>query len=181
MTIDYKIDETDFLTHQLFVASKSARIKKKRQKSKIIVPLIYVAFGLFFYFEERISLTIIFFIIAALWFFIYPLWERQHYIKHFKGFIKENYRDRFGRSATIEFSNDFIIARDNGGESKVLTTEIEEIIEISSTIFVRLKGGQSFILPKEKIANFDNLKARLKELATYLKIKYVIDERWEWK
>ena len=40
---------------------------------------------------------------------------------------------------------------------------------------------QSFILPKDKIANFDNMKARLRELATYLKIKYETDEKWEWK
>jgi hypothetical protein len=181
MTIDYKIDENDFLTHQLFVASKSDRIKRKRQRSKILVPLIYVAFGLLFLFQDKVSLTIIFFIIGLIWFLIYPLWERRHYIKHYKGFIKENYKDRLGRTATLEFNNDFILAKDNGSESKVLTTELEEICEISTTIFVRLKGGQSFILPKDKIANFDNVKARLRELATYLKIKYETDEKWEWK
>jgi len=181
MTIDYKIDEYDFLIHQLFLASKSDRIKKKRRKSKVIVSLIYVVFGLLFFFEDKYSLTIIFFIIGLLWFLIYPLWERRHYKKHYQGFIKENYKDRFGRIATLEFSNDFILAKDNGSESKVLTTEIEEIIEIQSTIFVRLKGGQSFILPKDKITNIDSVTKRLKELADYLKIKYNIDEKWEWK
>ena len=181
MTIDYKIDENDFLTHQLFVASKSDRIKRKRLRSKIIVPLIYVAFGLLFFFQDKVSLTIIFFIVGLLWFFIYPLWERRHYIKHYKGFIKENYKDRLGRIATLEFSNDYILAKDNGSESKVLTTELEEICEIPTTIFVRLKGGQSFILPKDKITDFDNVKARLKELANHLKIKYDTDEKWEWK
>ena len=181
MTIDYKIDENDFLTHQLFVASKSDRIKRKRLRSKIIVPLIYVAFGLLFFFQDKVSLTIIFFIVGLLWFFIYPLWERRHYIKHYKGFIKENYKDRLGRIATLEFSNDYILAKDNGSESKVLTTELEEICEIPTTIFVRLKGGQSFILPKDKITDFDNVKARLKELANHLKIKYATDEKWEWK
>lgn len=181
MTIDFKIDENDFLTHQLFVASKSDRIKKKRQRSKIIVPLIYLAFGLLFLLQDKVSLTIIFFIIGLLWFFIYPIWERRHYIKHYKGFIKENYKERLGRTATLEFNNDYILAKDNGSESKVLTTELEEIYEIQTTIFVRLKGGQSFILPKDKIENLDNLKAILKELANYLKINYEIDEKWEWK
>jgi len=181
MTIDYKIDETDFLTHQLFVASKSDRIKRKRQRSKIIVPLIYVGLGLLFLFQDKFSLTIMFFIIGLIWFFIYPLWERRHYIKHYQGFIKENYKDRLGRIATLEFSNDYILAKDNGSESKVLTTELEEICEIPTTIFVRLKGGQSFILPKDKITDFDKVKARLKELANHLKIKYDTDEKWEWK
>jgi hypothetical protein len=127
------------------------------------------------------SLSIIFFIIGILWFFIYPIWERRHYIKHYKGFIKENYKDRFNRIATLEFNNDFILAKDNGSESKILTTEIDVINEIPSTIFVRLKGGQSFILSKDKIADIANVTSRLKELTEYLKIKYDIDEKWEWK
>ena len=181
MTIDYKIDENDYLIHQLFIASKSKRIKKRRQRSKIIVSLIYITLGLLSFLQDKVSLAIKFFIIGLLWFFIYPIWERRHYIKHYKGFIKENYKERLGRTATLEFNNEYILAKDNGSESKVLTTELEEICEIPTTIFVRLKGGQSVILPKDKIENFDNLKARLKELAKYLKIKYEIDENWEWK
>jgi len=145
------------------------------------VPLIYIVFGLIFFIEDNLTLSIIFFIIGFLWFFIYPLWERGHYIKHYKSFIKENYKDRFNRIATLEFNNDFILTKDSGSESKVLTTEIDEINEISSTIFVRLKGGQSLILPKDKIADIANVTSRLKALTEYLKIKYDIDEKWEWK
>jgi len=63
----------------------------------------------------------------------------------------------------------------------VLTTEIEQIHEIPTTIFVRLKSGQSFILPKDKIEHVHMLIVRLKELADYLKIKYEDDDTWEWK
>jgi len=145
------------------------------------VPLIYLAFGLWFLIEDNYSMTITFFITGLLWFLIYPFWERRHYINHYKGFIKENYKERLGRTATLEFSNEVIIAKDNGSESKVLTTELEKIIEISSTIFVKLKGGQSFILPKDKIDDIGTLTGRLKELASYLNIEYCIEDKWEWK
>lgn len=181
MIIDYKIDENDFLIHQLFVASKSERIKRKRQRNKIIVPIIYVALGLLFLFQDRISFTLIFCTIGFLWFFIYPIWERRNYFNHYQGFIKEHYKERLGRIATLEFTDDYILAKDNGSESKILTTEIEEICEIPTTIFVRLKGGQSFILPKDKITDIDNVKVRLKELANYLRVKYEKDEKWEWR
>lgn len=181
MTIEYKIDENDFLIHKLYVTSMSDIIKKKRQKNKVIVPLVYVAIGLLFFFQGKLALAIICFIVGLLWFFIYPLWERRRYIKHYQDLIKENYKNRFGKTATLEFSNDFILAKDNGSESKVLTTELEKINEIPTTIFIRLKNGQSFILPKNKIINIGNVTTRLKELATYLKIKYDIDEKWEWK
>jgi ABC-type multidrug transport system fused ATPase/permease subunit len=181
MTIHYKIDESDYLIHQLFVASKSERIKKKRLRSRIIVPLIYVVLGLYFLVQSNVLLAIIIFIIGILWFFVYPIWERRHYIKHYKGLIKENYKDSLGIIATLEFDNDYILAKDTGSESKILTTEIEDICEIPTTVFVRLKGGQSLILPKDKIANFESLKSRLKELANHLKIKYNTDEKWEWR
>lgn len=181
MTIDYKIDEKDYLTYQLFIASKSDRVKKKRLRNKILTTLIYVGFGLLYLIDEKYLLAIIFFIIGLLWFIIYPLWERRHYAKHYQGFVKENYKDRLERTATLEFSNEYILVKDSGSESKVLTTELEEICEFPTTIFVRIKGGQSFILPKDKISNFDNVTSRLKELAAYLKIEYNIDKKWEWK
>lgn len=82
---------------------------------------------------------------------------------------------------TLEFSNDFIIGRNDGSESKIATTELEEINEIRSAIFIRIKGGQAFVVPKDKIANIDSVRERLKELAAYLKINYELDENWEWK
>lgn len=83
--------------------------------------------------------------------FIYPLCERRLYVRHYKSFINENFKDRQGRIVTLEFANDYIIARDCGSESKVMTTEFEEIYEIPTIILVRLRGGQSLIVPKHKI------------------------------
>jgi hypothetical protein len=181
MTITYKIDENDFLAHQLYTASKSERINKKRQRNKLVLPIIYVATGLLFFLNDRYPSSIIFLMIGLLWFFIYPVWDKQRYVKHYKSFIQENYKERLGITASMELSNDFIFVKSNASEGKVLTTEINEIAEISSTIFIRLKGGQTLILPKDKIADIDNVKSRLKELAGYLNIKYDFDKNWEWK
>lgn len=181
MTIDYKIDENDFLTHQLYIASQSDQIKKKRQRSKIRVPLIYITCGLILIFLDDYSMGITFFIIAPLWYILYPIWEKKHYIKHFKGFINENYKDRIGKTTTLEINNEYMISKDNGSESKVLTSELEEITEIPTTILMRLKNGHSLILPKDKINDLDALTSRLKELATHLNINYKIDDKWEWK
>lgn len=181
MTINFKIDEKDFLRHQLFIASKSNRIKKKRLRNKILVPLIYFVFGVMCFIEKNYFVMFLFFIFGLLWFLIYPIWEKRHYIKHYECFIKENFKERFDKNLILEFSDDFIVAKDDGSESRVSTKEIEDIVEIPSTIFVRLKGGQSFILPENKIVNIDDVKVRLKELAVYLDIKYNFEENWEWK
>jgi hypothetical protein len=181
MTIEYKIDETDYLTQQLFLASKSERIKKKRQRNKVLLPLVSFIFGLLFFFIKKNAMTVQLFIIGILWFFVYPHWERRLYVNHYKKFIKENYKDRLGKAGTLEIENEFIFAKEDGMESKVLTTELDVIIEIPTTIYLMLKNGQSFIIPKDKISNINVLTARLKELAEDLKIKYDIDENWVWK
>lgn len=181
MIINYRIDENDFLMHQLFAASKSARIKKTRQRNRLFLTLIYLVFAAWSFVTSRYLTGIIFSGIAILWFFIYPVWESHHYIRHYKAFIKENYRDRFGKEFSFEFGNDFIIAKENGSESKILTTELVVINEIAQAIFLRLKGGAAFILTKDKIADIDSVKERLKELAAHLGIKYEIEENWKWK
>ena len=82
---------------------------------------------------------------------------------------------------TLEFDNDFIFVKEGKSESKVHTSEIMEINEILTMIFIKLKGGQSLLLPKNKIENIESLKTRLQELAVFLKINYSIDEKWAWK
>ena len=38
MTVNYTIDESDYLTYMLYVASVSDTIKRRRQRSKVIIP-----------------------------------------------------------------------------------------------------------------------------------------------
>ena len=132
-------------------------------------------------FENAYIAAIFFLITALLWFFFYPVWEKQRYTNHYKKSIRENLYDRIGKRGTIEIDNDTILAKDTGSESRTLTTEIEAIYEISATIFIRIKGGQSFVIPKNKITNLDEVTNGLKELASYLNINYEINEKWRWK
>jgi hypothetical protein len=181
MRIEYSLDENDYLAHQLFIASKSERIRKKRRRNRLLFPLVYLVFGILFYFLGNIPLSVSLLIVTIVWFFLYPFWEKDHYVKHYTGFIKENYKENINRPVTIEFTGDTIMAKDSSSESKISTSEVQEIHEVSTTIYMRLKGGHSIILPKKKITDVDYLKIRLKQLAAHLNIKYDVDEKWEWK
>jgi hypothetical protein len=181
MTIEYTLNENDLLTLQLFNASKSETIRKKRQRSRLRVPVAYAAMGLVFLFRDNLTMAIVFISIAPLWYFLYPLWERQQYIKNYKGFITDNQKDKIGKLVTLEISNDFIVGKDSGSESTVATTEVEAINEIPTAVLIRIKGGSTFIIPKDKISAFNALTNQLKELAVYRKLDYNIDNNWAWK
>ena len=181
MTVTYHVGEEDYLEHQLFIASISDRIKKKRLRAKILWPSLYIIFGLLFARDENIQPAVVFTTLGVLWFFLYPIWEKHHFRRHYQAFIKENYKDRFHKIISVEVTDNFILTSDDGSESKISTAEIEEINEIPSNIFIRFKGGQSLILPKNKISDIESIKTRLKNLALSLNIKYVIDNQWKWK
>jgi hypothetical protein len=181
MILKYSLDENHYLIHQLYTASKSERITKKRFRNKIIVPLFYVFFGILFFVKGNTALALIFGVFAILWYFLYPKWERRKYANHFNAYIKENFTEKLNQVVTVELADDFIHTMDAGSESKVSTSEIVELIEISSMFLIKIKGGQSLIIPKEDTNHTESIKLRLLEMSKLLNIPYSEELNWEWK
>lgn len=141
MIIEFNYEEKDFVTYQLYVASKSERIIRKRKRNKFLVPVFYIIFGFIYIYIENYLPAIIIILLGFLWYLVYPLWEKRLYIRHYKGFNKENYSKRFGIKATLEFGSEYIEAKEDGSESKVSYSEITEINEIPDLIIIKFKGG----------------------------------------
>lgn len=181
MQIVFNLDENDYLTYQLFVASKSEVIRKRRQRTKVMIPIAYAILACYLYVTDNFAMAIIFFVVGVAWYFFHPLWERRRYLRFYKSQIKENYKERLGRTSTLEINKDFLTVQEKGSESKISTGEIEEINEIPTHILIKLITGPSFILPKSQITDLDQLITELKNIAAYLNIPYIIDENWEWK
>ncbi len=181
MILEFIVDETDYLDFQLYAASKSQRIKKNRLRSKLIVPIVYLAFGIFLLFIDKLIVSYVFMLGAVTWFFVYPFWERKRYVKHYQRYITENFKGKLNRKAIIEFNDDCITAKDEGNESKIMNTEIEMISEIPSSIFIKLKSGQSVIIPKRKNENIALLISKLNTLASSLNVSYLNENDWIWK
>jgi len=56
MKLEYTLNFTDFLEYQLYVSSKSELHKKNRNKTRIVVPIIYIVFGLYILFIKKTEL-----------------------------------------------------------------------------------------------------------------------------
>lgn len=181
MTIEYALDEKDYLTHQLFAASQSKRIKRQRLRNRLLGLILFAAIGFSHFMKADRVGTVCFSTGALLWFFFYPLWERWYYKKHYQSSVNELYKQRFGKISVVALGNDYIFTREHGIESKLSFNEVEEISEIPAMVFLKLRDGHYLLLPKGKISNIDLVKSRLKELAATLKIEYKVHERWEWK
>jgi len=182
MKIDIQLREEDYLTYQLYNASISKRIKKRRQRNKILIPILYFSFsGLTFFYANMVEVSIIFVVVGILWFFGYPIIEKKRYIRLYREAIQDNYKNRFGKTVSIEFTNEYIFASDSYSESKIQTNQIESLIEIPTLFLIKYQDGVVNIIPKDQIEDLQAFVSMLKEMATNLNIEYKLENNWEWK
>ncbi len=181
MKLEYKIEENDYLQYQLYTASKTERIKKQRIKSWILVSLLFYIISLLFLINENKMAFYSFMIFGFITLIFYPSYLRKHYKEHYSKFIKENYKNRFDERLVIEFFENELMSNDSNSESKVKYSAFEEFNEIGDFIFLKLKSSSSFIIPKLKIDNLEELKVELNTIAEKYNIKQNVELNWRWK
>lgn len=182
MKIKYLLEEKDFLINQLYIASQSQRIRKKRLGNTIIPSVIYLLLGVVCYIKiDSFWILLGFTCISILWFFYYPIWERHHYIQHFQSFIHEHYQARFNQFVSLEFGEEYLFLQDDLSEGKVSNHSILSIIELKEHILLQLGVGQNIILPKGKIDNIEALMRYLETWAKDLNITYKNEQNWKFK
>lgn len=180
MTVSYTINESDYLTHQLYNASRSERIKKKRQRSRIFVLVIYLILAAFFYYKNKLGLTVTFGVLAVGMYFYYPVIERRRYRKHYEAFIREHFKEGVDRNVTLELTQDYLLGTEGDNESKIKTKEIKRIAELQEVFLLQLTQGQTLIVPKRDIANIDALRHMLQDIAAHVKAPYLEELHWKW-
>lgn len=177
MTIEYQINEQDFLDFQLFTASQSDRINKKKKNGWILLTVGSIIISIYFYLNQDITLSIYFGLIALACGFFYPRYFRWRYKKHYKTYIKENYSKRFGQTEYLEINSDSIYSKDKTGEGKINISEIEKVDETNKHFFLKISTGLSLIIPKDGLENSDDLRTKFESLG--LIVNNMIN--WEWK
>ena len=180
MKLNYTLDKTDFLNHQLYLASNSERIRKNRLKGRVWMIVLFLSLAYLFYIKLDRLLMFYFLgaaIIAALF---YPYYSRLRYERHYTKHIDENYGNRINKPVTIQFADELIHSKDELSEGSVNLSAVTEIIEVPTAIYVRL-AANSLILPKKQIKDIEEAKVALKAIAARYHIAYRDDTNWQWK
>ena len=181
MTLRYSLSEDDYLTHQLYIASKTERIKKQRRRSWLI--LTFCSLVLSFLFSENDNKVMMYYFLALgiIILIFYPFYQRRYYRNHYQKYIKENYKNKINEITNLIFGDTFVESFDRTGEGKMYLSEFEKLIEIKEYFFIGLKTGGSLIIPKLKLENIEETKLFLKNLAEKLQIEYSSALDWKWK
>ncbi|APY06831.1 hypothetical protein BWZ20_00315 [Winogradskyella sp. J14-2] len=178
MTINYQLTNSDFLEYQLYTSSKSELHKKRRFRSRIIIPILYLVLGIFFANQsEKFGIGIAFIVFGILWFVFYPLYAKWRYKNHFKKHVEENYKNRINKPVEIDFNENSVNSKDFTSESRINGTELKELIETKDHFFIKLQTDLSLIVPKHSIENQTEFKKRVTELGA----EYVDELNWKWK
>ena len=177
MTLEYKINEQDFLDFQMFTASKSDRINKKKRNGWILLTVSSIVVALYFYLNQNTAMTVYFGLVAIACGLFYPRYFKWRYKKHYKTYIRENYSKRFGQVETLELDNNYIFSKDKTGEGKINLSEIERIDETRNHFFLKISTGLSLLIPKKELEGIDELREKFKAIGLA-----VNDEtNWKWK
>jgi len=179
MKLEYTLRFSDFLEYQLYASSKSKLHKKNLRKIRIVVPIIYIAFGMLMLYIQYLNQAIAIFGIALLWYLFYPLYSKWKYKKHFENHIRENYKNRIGKEVSLNFHKDmnFLETSDSGTQSRIKDSEFDKLIETKEHYFLRLKSELSLIIPKREVIDHENFK----KLFSDLNLEYVNESNWKWK
>lgn len=181
MTIEYNNQEKDFLTYLLYTASSSKIIQRRRTRTKIVVPILYAVFALALAYRGHYIGGLVFVAICIAWFMFYPRYEKNMYPRFYKRRLSELDRGILNTPLVMEINNANIISSGSEKESTVVTEKIASIDEIGSYIFIILKSGHTYIIPKEQVANMNSLVSFLQQLSNRLGIPYTSNLNWEWK
>jgi len=178
----YKItlDKDDFLRYQLYTASKSKRIRNKRIRTWILLTVSFLVLGLAMRQNTDRFLSYYFIGFSIITLIFYPIYQRRQYKKHYEKHIKENYANRIGVESELGFEDGFIVSVGDNQEGKIKLTEIQEINEISENLFVKIKTGESVIIPS-RFSEYDNLKKQLIDLVEPLGVVWNNQLDWKWK
>jgi hypothetical protein len=173
------LDENDYLTFQLYTASKTPRVKKARIRSWILTTVLFLCLAYLFYTSDNSFVGNLFLVYAGISAAFFPLFTRWRYKKHYLKYIRDTYKKSFNEPCEIEFNSDNVVIKDRTGELKVNKSEIAEINEIESYYFLKSNTGLTLILSKSKV-DIDTINNQISAMVAN-GARHNIELNWKWK
>lgn len=177
ITIHFSLTKEDFLMFQLYAASKSERIKKKRLMNWLALPGLYLLLLGYAAIRGPLFAVWILSVVILAWVVSYPFYSRNKYRKHYSDFIQENYKNRIGITGSVSVNEEYVSLQDTCSESRFKITEVKQIVEIKNYYFIENSQNMTIIVPKKTI----NSEQFIKKIESILNIQHIEELDWKWK
>jgi hypothetical protein len=180
MRIKYSLDASDYLKFQLFLASRSKQVKRRRNFTRWFIPILYILMSLVFFGIEQPITMIVFAALAIIWFFLYPIYSRNRYLRYYRKHIQEHHSSNFNKDFFIETKEDEFYLEAEEANSNIKYSAVKNIFDLSSHYLIQLKPGSVVILPVEK-TDAKDLNSLIEEISLKSKIAVQDMKIWRWK
>lgn len=182
MKYTFSLDESDLLTHQLFLVSNSKPAIWRRRKTWLFTTITFMALASLFYQLSNKFLTNYFLRIGIICLIFYPLYSRWKYKRHYTRHIREHLSGSIDKQTTLEFQEDFVFGKDEtNSESKVSYSLVESFNELPQHFLLKLRGGQALIIPKNKISDTEQLRSDILDVTKKMSKELKNYTNWKWR
>jgi hypothetical protein len=180
MTYTFSLSQSDYLNHQLFLASQVQNLREQRRNSQIIwsVAFLLIAFNL--YAEKKPFPAAVFAIIGVGWAIFYPSYAKKRQLKHFEKHVNLFLSEKFDQISTITIDGQLIHSEEENYEMKIGINQVKHIYETADYFYAHLKSGLTFIFPRKKIENLAALEDQLRDIAAKNQISFTELTNWKW-
>jgi hypothetical protein len=178
MEFRVSIGPKDEVQALLYQASTSELIRKKRKRNKTRMPLIFLALGLIpsFLFHD-FTLFLLYLPLGLLWYYIYPLIEKNQYPKHYLRHTEEKYRERGLQHVDVKIDTEKIVFTDQHSEGEIKLTGIKKVAKVPDYYFIITIDRQYIVLPEKYVPD----PKKLESLFNYASVPVTDETYWKWK
>ncbi|GAA4139037.1 hypothetical protein GCM10022216_16740 [Sphingobacterium kyonggiense] len=180
MDISYILREEDYLQFNLYVASNSKVVKRRRILSRYVVPAAYLIFALISFYMNAMIMGVIFLIFSILWVLLFPAYEVKKYVKAYKKYIQSNLSRSLNNQVELKVKDDFIYLNDHTSEHKISIASLYELVELPSIFLLSSDVGSAILIPKDQI-DVSLVKQNLMDLSRTHKIPLIEKLDWKWR
>lgn len=177
MKINFQLSKEDYLILQLYLASQSSSIAKRRKLARWLVPVFYLFFGLFPFLAKNYLFATVFPLGALAWYFLYPAYTRKRYHSYFESSVKDHFENKTNHQYSLQFSDDHLTAVNTEGTDKIKITDIQEMVELSNHLILKFSNHPSLIIPKNAISEME----QFNQFFSKHGIQQENEIYWQWK
>lgn len=176
----YSLSKEDYLEYFLYSSSTNKKTKAKRRRNWIILTTSFccLTFAVFFADSEALKVPVTVFTLATI--FLYPLYEKRQFKKHYTQYIENNYANRINTMSDLLIADAQIIMTDKTGETKLNKNELTEVIETGKYFYIGISTGGHILLPKYKIENLAIFEKAITLLSSQYQLPFTKDLTWRW-
>ena len=151
MKIEYKLTEKDLLAHYMHFSDNSSSQIAQKRVIRILVPIAYIVLGWVFFAIGIPTITIFFFVAAALWYFLWPLYYRWREKNIYKKHIAKKVGGSIEHPLVTETKDNHLFVESNLTGSKYKYSQVDKIIQGKNYTYIYLGKDSAVTLPHSTI------------------------------